>query len=58
MENTLKISNFSDMVQSFFEDCENEDALNECALYMIRDIIQLKDDAIIKMHKKKQNKRQ
>lgn len=58
MGNTLKISNFSDMVQSFFEDCENEDALNECALYMIRDIVQLKDDAIIKMRKEKLNKQQ
>lgn len=55
MKNTLKISEFSEWVQSYFENCENEEALNETALYMIKDIIELKDNAIYKLRKKKSN---
>lgn len=61
MGNTLKISNFCDMVQSFFDDCTDEEALNVSALYLIENIVKLKNDTRYKKRNEeenRQNKRQ
>ena len=48
----MKTSDFFDMVQSFFEDCTDEEAINVSALYLIENIIKLKYDAICKLRNK------
>lgn len=48
----MKTSDFCNMVQTFFEDCTDREALNTSALYLIENIIKLKNDALCKLYNK------
>lgn len=47
--------NFCEFVQKIFELYENEEELNNGALFLINDIMTLRDDAICKLRKQKWN---